>query len=110
MPSGHAELGQPTGLDGNTDPVVASARTIVLEAVADRVVRCRGERVVVGVDGRSGSGKSTFADGLARTCEQRGRSVVRSTTDLFHRPREERLQSGATSSDGGVHDLTGRQH
>lgn len=90
----------PTGLDGNPNPIVTEARTKVLERVADRVVRCRGERVVVGIDGRSGSGKSTFADELARTVELRGRSVVRSTTDLFHRPREERMRLGTSSADG----------
>jgi uridine kinase len=90
----------PTGLDGNPDPVVTPARTRVLDRVADRVVRCRGERIVVGIDGRSGSGKSTFADELACTLERRGRSVVRATTDLFHRPREERMRLGASSADG----------
>jgi energy-coupling factor transporter ATP-binding protein EcfA2 len=38
-----------------------------LGGVAERLVR----RVVVGIDGRSGSGKSTFADELARTLEPR---------------------------------------
>lgn len=90
----------PTGLDGNADPLVTPARTSVLETVADRVSWCRDERVLVGVDGRAGSGKSTFADELARTLQRRGHCVVRSTTDLFHRPRQERMLLGATSPDG----------
>lgn len=90
----------PTGLDGNPDPLVTLARTLVLETVADRVLRWCDERVLVGVDGRAGSGKSTFADELARTLERRGHCVVRSTTDLFHRPRQERMQLGVTSPDG----------
>lgn len=90
----------PTGLDGNPDPMVTAERTAVLDAVADRVDRCGADRVAVGIDGRSGSGKSTFADELARMLEGRGRTVVRSTTDLFHRPRAERMQLGPTSPDG----------
>jgi uridine kinase len=90
----------PAGLDGNPDPVVTLARTVVLEMVAERVGRCRGARVLVGVDGRSGAGKSTFADELARTLEQAGRSVVRSATDSFHRPREQRMRLGESSPEG----------
>jgi len=94
----------PVGLDGNPDPVVTAARTSVLDAVADQVARHRGARVLVGVDGRSGSGKSTFADELGRTLQARGHAVVRSTTDLFHRPRHERMRRGASSPEGYVAD------
>jgi uridine kinase len=65
-------------------------------------------RVLVGIDGRSGSGKSTFADELALHLGQRGREVIRSTTDSFHRPRAERLARGTTSAEGyylDSHDL-----
>lgn len=93
-----------TGLDGNPDPVVTSARTLVLERVADLVDRRDGARVLIGVDGRSGVGKSTFADELARTLEGGRRSVIRSTTDLFHRPRLERMRLGASSPDGYYQD------
>lgn len=90
----------PSGLDGNPDPIVTERRAAVLDAVADLVERCAFGRVLVGVDGRSGSGKSTFADELASVLDRRGRAVVRSTTDLFHRPRAERMQLGATSPEG----------
>lgn len=96
--------GMPVGLDGNPDPLVTPARSLVLETVADRVIRCHGARVLVAVDGRAGTGKSTFADELARTLERGGRSVIRSTTDLFHRPREERTRLGASSPDGYYRD------
>ena len=52
------------------------------------------------MDGRSGAGKSTFADELAVRLASRGRSTLRSTTDSFHRPRAERLRRGPTSGDG----------
>lgn len=80
--------------------MVTPARTAVLDHVADLVAKSQGRRVLVGVDGRSGTGKSTFGDELSRKLEERGRSVVRSTTDLFHRPRSERMRLGASSADG----------
>ena len=72
----------------------------MLEVVADLVCAKTGPRTLVGVDGRSGAGKSTFADELAARLSSRGRGAVRSTTDSFHRPRAERLARGATSGDG----------
>ena len=72
----------------------------MLRAVADRVCALGGDRLLVGIDGQPGSGKSTFADELVRELVERGRVAIRSTTDSFHRPREERLTRGATSADG----------
>lgn len=90
----------PAGLDGHRDPVVTPERDSVLNAVADLVHEHQGPRTLVGVDGRSGAGKSTFADELADRLTSRGRSALRSTTDSFHRPRAERLQRGPTSAKG----------
>lgn len=72
----------------------------MLGAVADQVCGQAGDRLLVGVDGGAGSGKSTFADELARVLGERGVAVTRSTTDSFHRPRRERLVRGETSADG----------
>jgi uridine kinase len=94
----------PVGLDGNPDPVVTTVRMQVLGAVADAVEQHGEPRVLVGIDGRSGSGKSTFADELGRILSGRGHSVVRSTTDLFHRPRSERMRLGPSSPDGYLAD------
>jgi len=90
----------PAGLDGNPDPIQTTERDAVLRAVTDRVCAHDQDRVVVGIDGRSGAGKSTFADELAGTLRDRGRIVIRSTTDSFHRPRTARLKRGMTSADG----------
>ena len=90
----------PAGLDGNRKPIQTAERGAVLTAVADRVCTQGSHRVVVGIDGRSGAGKSTFADELASELRCRERFTIRSTTDSFHRPRDERLQRGATSADG----------
>lgn len=75
-------------------------RDRVLDTMADLVLDHAGPRTLVGVDGRSGAGKSTFADELAARLAAGGVATVRSTTDSFHRPRAERLARGATSGDG----------
>ena len=72
----------------------------MLGAVADRVCTQSQARVLVGIDGRSGAGKSTFSDELASVLRERGLVVIRSTTDSFHRPRAARLKRGAASADG----------
>jgi uridine kinase len=90
----------PAGLDGNPDPVVTPERDRVLDAVANLVCAHSGPRTLVGVDGRSGAGKSTFADELAERLASRDRVAVRSTTDSFHRPRTVRLLRGPTSGEG----------
>lgn len=92
--------GMPAGLDGNPNPMVTEARTEVLATVADSILRIDGERLLIGVDGQSGSGKSTFGDELAAVIQSRGVSVVRSTTDSFHRPRAQRVALGPTSAEG----------
>jgi uridine kinase len=90
----------PVGLDGDPNPVVTAAREAVLGRVVDRIIGCGPGRVLVGVDGRSGAGKSTFADEIAHRLAVRDRTVIRSTTDSFHRPRVERMRRGPTSADG----------
>lgn len=93
-------LAVPTGLDGHPNPIVTPERDAVLDTVVELVSVQGGPRTVVGVDGRSGAGKSTFADELTARLAARGNAVVRSTTDSFHRPRKERLRRGPTSGEG----------
>jgi uridine kinase len=98
----------PAGLDGNPRPIRTIERDAVLSSIADRVCRVGRRRALVGVDGRSGSGKSTFADELADRLRERGVVVIRSTTDSFHRPQGERLARGVNSAEGyylDSHDL-----
>jgi uridine kinase len=97
---GGETVGMPAGLDGNPDPVVTPERCGLLEMVADVVCRRREDRTLVGIDGRSGAGKSTFGDELAGRLSDRAVQVVRSTTDAFHRPRGQRLSRGPTSGEG----------
>jgi pantothenate kinase-related protein Tda10 len=80
----------PAGLDGNPDPVVSRARSLLLGRVVAAVVALQaGKQVLVAIDGASGTGKSTFADELARAVPDH-QSVVRASIDSFHRPRAER--------------------
>ncbi|GAA4013310.1 uridine kinase [Sphingomonas swuensis] len=58
----------------------------------------------VAVDGRTASGKTTFADALAVAMHQRGRLVIRALIDGFHRPRVERHRRGRLSPDGYYED------
>jgi uridine kinase len=59
-----------------------------------------GRRVLVGVDGRGGAGKTVLGDELAAVLTARGRTVVRASVDGFHRPRAERYRRGRESPVG----------
>jgi len=100
----------PAGLDGNPDPVVSADRSRMLALLADAVPHATAVgNVLVGIDGASGTGKSTLADELAGILTARRRPVVRASIDSFHRPRAERYARGPLSADGyyrDSHDLT----
>jgi len=103
----------PAGLDGNPDPIVSVDRTAVLDLVTEAVMRTAScGRALVGIDGASGTGKSTFADELARSLGAVAAVVVRASIDSFHRPRSERYRLGAASPVGYYresHDLESLQ-
>jgi uridine kinase len=103
----------PAGLDGNPDPIVSVDRTAVLNLVTVAVMRTASDsRALVGIDGASGTGKSTFADELASSLGAVGCVVVRASIDSFHRPRSERYRLGAGSPVGYYresHDLVSVQ-
>jgi uridine kinase len=98
----------PAGLDGVADPVSTPEREAVLAAAVRAIAGLDRPRVLVGIDGAPGTGKSTLADEVAVRLRAVGRAVVRSTTDSFHRPRTERYARGPTSPEGyylDSHDL-----
>lgn len=102
----------PAGLDGNSNPISSPERTVILRIVADAVAAAGsgGSRVLVAVDGASGTGKSTFADELGRFLVADDHVAVRASVDSFHRPREERYRLGKDSPVGfyrDSHDLAG---
>lgn len=66
--------------------------TFLVDAL-EELPRHRPRRV--GIDGRSGAGKTTFADALADRLEANGRECLRATLDDFHRPgHQQREKAG----------------
>ena len=61
-------------------------------------------RVLVAVDGISGSGTAAFADDLAEVFREDDHTVFRASIDDFHRPREDRYARGRDSADGYYSD------
>ncbi|MCT2007608.1 uridine kinase [Micrococcus lylae] len=73
----------------------------MIREVVHRIVALpRTAPVRVAVDGRTASGKTTFADELAAGIQQTGRSVIRAQIDRFHRPKVERYRRGRMSAEG----------
>lgn len=58
----------------------------------------------VAIDGRTASGKTTLADEIAAALRSRGRTVIRTSVDGFHRPRAERYRQGRFSAEGYLDD------
>jgi len=77
----------------------------VLAAVADAVLGLPADGVRrVGVDGVDGAGKTVFGDELAAMLAGRGATVIRSSVDGFHHPREVRYRRGRSSPEGFFRD------
>lgn len=82
-----------------------SSRAAVLQDLAARLAAISiGRPVRIAIDGRSASGKTTLADELAVLLRVRGRPVIRTSIDGFHRPRAERYARGRDSAEGYYHD------
>lgn len=83
----------------------SSARAGVLEAIAQRIAGLSLPHPVrVAIDGRTASGKTTFANELEVAIERLGRPVIRTSVDGFHRPRRDRYRQGRFSSAGYYED------
>ena len=61
-------------------------------------------RIVLGVDGIDGAGKTTFADGFAEVFAEADVAVFRASLDDFLRPRAERYAHGRDSAVGFYRD------
>lgn len=84
---------------------MSDRRAEMIREVAHCIVALpRSAPVRVAVDGRTASGKTTFADELAIAVEQAGRPVIRAQIDGFHRPRVERYRRGRMSAEGYYRD------
>jgi uridine kinase len=58
----------------------------------------------VAVDGPPAAGKTTLADELALILRSRGREVIRTSAESFHRPRSRRYRRGEFSPEANYHD------
>jgi uridine kinase len=80
-------------------------RALILDELADRIASVSlGRPVRIAIDGRIGSGKTTLAAELATLLVARGRFVIATSIDGFHRPKVERYARGRTSPDGYYYD------
>lgn len=61
-------------------------------------------RVMVAVDGMTGSGTAEFAAGLASIYTEAGRRVFHASVEDFHTPRDERYRAGRQSAEGYYQD------
>jgi uridine kinase len=76
-------------------------RKAVLEQLCASILAVEIARPLrLAIDGRTASGKTTFADELAALVEARGRKPIRTSIDGFHRPRAERYARGRYSAEG----------
>jgi uridine kinase len=84
---------------------VTDQRARVIARLAEEIVAVRvPHRSRVGVDGVDAAGKTTLADELACVLQSLGRTVVRASTDSFHRPAIERYARGRRSPEGYYRD------
>lgn len=76
------------------------ARSELVSSVAERVVVLSPGRVRVAIDGRTGSGKTSFANELAAQIRKRGRPTLRATLDDFKKPWSHSIEHGYDRSSG----------
>ncbi|MGF6823520.1 uridine kinase [Microbacterium sp. ZKA21] len=82
-----------------------STRQAAVHTIAVRLIDVSdGNNLRVAVDGRTASGKTTFADELAEELESLGHAAIRASVDGFHRPRAERYRRGRMSAEGYYRD------
>lgn len=82
-----------------------SAREAAVGEIARRLTTLAGSGTLrVAVDGRTASGKTTFADELADAFATHERTAIRASVDGFHRPRAERYRRGRLSPEGYYRD------
>jgi uridine kinase len=79
----------------------APERRDTIKVVADELLQNYAHgRIVVGIDGADGAGKTRFADDLATELRSLGHEVFRASMDDFHQPRALRYAKGRESAEG----------
>ncbi|WP_267555343.1 uridylate kinase [Rhizobium rhizogenes] len=85
--------------------MTSSPRAAVLNDLAVMIAKLESARPIrVAIDGRTASGKTTLANELADCLRAKGREVIRTSIDGFHRPKVERYARGRHSAEGYYHD------
>jgi uridine kinase len=76
------------------------ARTDLLDALAARIDSMSRERLRVIVDGRTGSGKTSFGHELAAAVRRLGRPTLRASLDDFKKPWRDAREKGYDRTSG----------
>jgi uridine kinase len=83
-----------------TPSATTDARASVLSAVAHRTTAQLPGRVLIGIDGRTGAGKTTFGHELAQVLAAQGLTVLRASLDDFKQPWADRHLYDRGSGEG----------
>ncbi|MFE7774593.1 uridine kinase [Streptomyces sp. NPDC057445] len=81
-------------------PAASAERGALVEEIAERVQALGRERLLVGIDGFTAAGKTSFGHELAESLSAAGRPVLRATLDDFKKPWRERHLYDRESGEG----------
>lgn len=81
-------------------PAASAERDMLVEAVAKRVLALGQGRLLVGIDGLTAAGKTSFGHELAEWIGAAGRPVLRATLDDFKKPWKDRHLYDRESGEG----------
>src|SRR4051794_7117809 len=79
---------------------VSPERAALIDRAAERVLGLGSRRPMVGIDGGSAAGKTSFGHELAERVAAGGRPVLRACLDDFKRPWRDRLVVDRESAEG----------
>ncbi|MFE1364571.1 hypothetical protein ACFW84_10030 [Streptomyces anulatus] len=86
-------------------PAPASAdRSILTEALAERILTVGPGRLLVGIDGFTAAGRTSFGNELAAHIAESGRPMLRATLDDYKNPWKDRHLYDRESGEGYYRD------
>ncbi|MCC9307616.1 uridine kinase [Kitasatospora sp. RB6PN24] len=81
-------------------PTTSHERTALVERIAKRILALGQGRLMVGIDGFTAAGKTSFGHELAEWISTAGRPVLRATLDDFKKPWKDRHLYDRESGEG----------
>ncbi|GAA1952745.1 uridine kinase [Kitasatospora viridis] len=81
-------------------PTTSHERTALVERIAKRILALGQGRLMVGIDGFTAAGKTSFGHELAERISTAGRPVLRATLDDFKKPWKDRHLYDRESGEG----------